>query len=1348
MALNKRQANLIQSLIGKGVLSEQRLGSMKAPKITQAPIQNRKTDYASYLLSGALNDKGVGRAMSRSLASNKSAEDEEQSFITQLLDSMLIPNYFSAGVGDAIASGMDKGDSFLENVGDVFGGVGKSIAGAGTAISSEIFGRGLTKLPFIGDNIEETFESSPYKQEKKTFSDVLGDRFGVENKFVKHGVGLGLDIALDPLTYTGGLGIGRRVAQARNLRKPAAEVLDDKAAVPEAILKPNTQYSIDAMGKPVIKRPQMAKPSVAEDVMKGGTVRSVEPATNMPQLPRQDVKSLVDPIDRGPSSINTRALQRRFDRRVQETPLPKAFDQPDFKGLTERAVRRQKDWERSMTKLGKVSEGAKLNMAGANKVVQEIAAGRVPRVLPQAPKVGDDLAGRARDIADDVIDNLMGQKKTVTRKNKLIWRTPDGRTTSRKLPPELSAGMQISMANKVLTATDPKNLDEVIGVLRAAEEHMIALGVQPVRHEGVRVRLSDVMNLLKGRIDSGEVPFGTIMNNFARKSMKDMDPAVREAIQTVAAYRSSTMAEVLENLTAQAQKAKAGVIDSYIGRQKTAAEAKILDEGIEAAAASGMTKGELQQVKNLLRDVIQVDKVPMEKFYTEVSDELLKGWKEGRISGELIMKFNKMVAKFYGYGATPESLAAKVSGNRVLDTLMGTFLTHHGKGHLYPKAKGLFDAGEQIAGARGKYMRIQTQKYTKEERNAAWKIATGNADEVVADPRVMEMATWLRGYFDEVLKVPSYAMKLENPATKHLSVAERNVTLMKDVNRHLKDMGNSFQFTNKNFVRDPWGVKRHFGKDQEGWTASWAMANPDDPLKLLYDIDLAMERATKEYAFLDNFVDVFGALKPSAYHNFKMERMDRIADFYVPKEIGQQMTRIMNDIHKGHWRPRTPLTHHVTQGLRLWKSSVTIYMPSHHIRNGIGDMYLMWMAGHNNPLAFKYALRVMHSQKGRYKVAVQPGDFSQISDLVDPNAMKLAATNGKDVILNVNGTRLTAEELYVNAFHRGLLKDANRVEDIMGETKLPSPFGGKIHAVPAGAAEYREHYIRLSHFISAVQKGLKKGRKDMDSLYDDAAREVQKWHPDGTDLTRFEEKYMRQIIPFYSWLRKSTPLLVESLVTRPSKALAYPRGMSALQNMMGIDASVSDPFPDDQLFPEWLKESGIGPIGDPRSDNPFVAWWGNLGRNMIDIEGDPYGYTFINPGNPFIDQMKTIFGFGGGPRDISKGLYDQMSPFIKVPIELGATGTESTGAKIYPEDGGRGVGQYLMKQHGLTGPLQRYFDIGEKKREGVEPQSFDVSAFLNNLTALGVYGSGPYIKSAEFELKDKLAAQKRKEAGQ
>jgi hypothetical protein len=943
-----------------------------------------------------------------------------------------------------------------------------------------------------------------------------------------------------------------------------------------------------------------------------------------------------------------------------------------------------------------------------------------------------DAATAARDIADDFVDALMGQKKNVGKK--ITWRGPSGQITSRKLPPELTAGQQLAMFNKIIGTAGPKSLDNAVAMLRSAEDHLIALGVHPIRHEGVRVRLSDILKMTEGK-----VPITEVLNDFGKKSFKGMNPFVRDAIQTAAAYRTMAMSDILENATKYAEKARKSVAESYVGRQAAAAEDQIIEGALTHVEKMGATKEELRSALNLVKDVVNIDKLPAENFLAQVSKELEEAVLAGKIDPKIIDKFNNMVASTLGI--TKANISSKISGSNVVDMIMTSTATWWGKGQLLNPARGLFDAGIRNAQARAEKLRNLSQQFTKEEIANAWKVVTSNTAESAADPRVMEMARFFRDYMDSVLKVPSYAMKLDNPAIKHLSTAERSQTMMRDVNRHLKEMNgvNAFQFTDASIgemARDAWGIKRNFGASGEGWTASWARWNPDDPLKTLYDIDLAMERATREYAFLDNFVFTFGSLTRSNTHNFKMP-LDRISDFHVPEEVGRQMLRVMSDIHKGMWTPTSPLGRFHGKALRVWKTGVTIYLPSHHIRNGIGDTYLMWLAGHNDPRAFIWGKRIMHSQKGRYNKVMNSGTFNELEDFTGPDAVKWAATNGKDVILNQKGTRVTAEQLYVNAWHRGLLKDANQLEDIFGESRIGwKPLGGKVHDAAASAAEYREHFIRLSHFTAAVNKSLKRGRKNLDDIFDDAAAEVRKWHPDGTDLTRFEQKYMRSIVPFYSWLRKSTPLLVESLVTRPAKALAYPRGIVAIQNMLGIDATVQDPFPDDQLFPEWIRGYGIGPIGDAESPNPFSAWWGNLGKNMMNINGEPYGYTVVNPSNPLIDTGQQFMGFDA--TDTGRGIIDSLSPFLKVPFELG-TDTQFTGAPIYKDSGGQGLLHYLSKQLPMTAPFQRITDVGDRERAGKE-SGLDIESLINQLTALGLHGTAPYIKTAEFEKKDKLRA--------
>lgn len=1330
MPLNKKQAELLANLVHQGILDKPNIGVRKLPRpvLPIAPVQNQKSDYASYLLTNAMGNKGVAKAMGRSIASTQNADQEEQSLLSKLFDTLAIPGKMMSGIGGAIAEGMDS-DGFLNNLGDTFGGAGNAILEAGQNVS-ELFGSGLTKLPGIGDNIQRLYERSPFSDHDKPyrgFEQTLHDKFGVDNKILRYGGGFGLDILTDPTTYVG-TGLMRV--------KKAADVLDDAAAVsqPEKLvdlIARSKAQSSGLMKKPTptpFKLPEA--PSVANQALRGNPALDQNILGQLPDLQKVEIPKLPD------FAPKTRTLKRKIGEdgltKVQRKIAARQDIPNPARTIEEKMIRRQTDFERAMTAVGKVADSpSKINMRSVNNVIQRIQDGQLPSVLPKVEGATGDAFKASRDIADDFIDGLMGQKFNA---KTMRWTGPGGKMVSRKLPPEMSAGQQVALFKKVAVAAGPTDMAKAVAMLRSAEDHLISLGVQPVRYEGVRVRLSDIIKMTEGK-----VPIVEVLNNFARKSFKDMNPVVREAIQTSAAYRTMAMSDIVENVSKYAEKARRDVTANYVGRPKLAAEDQIIDGSLDHAVKMGTTNKELAAIKDLVKDIVNVDKIPAEQFLTTVSRELVKAVDAKKADPKIIEKFNKLVAD--SLGITSDNLATKLSGSNVVDTIMTSVATWWGKGQFLNPARGTFDAGIRNAQARAEKLRRLAQKYTKDEIASAWKVVTGNGGQV-GDPRVMEMASFFRDYMDSVLKVPTYGMKLENPAIKHLSTVERSQMMMRDVNRHLKEMNGvkAFQFTDVKVgdaARDAWGIKRDFSATGEGWQASWARWNPDDPLKTLYDIDLAMERATREYGFLDNFVFNFGKLVPDATHNFKVP-LDRISDFYVPKEVGLQMMRVMNDVHKGAWVPNSPLGRFHGKALRVWKTGVTIYLPSHHIRNGIGDTYLMWLAGHNDPRAFIWGKRIMHSQKGRYNQVMKSGTFDELSQFTDPNAAKWAATNGKDVILNTKGTRVTAEELYVNAWNRGLLKDANQLEDIFGESRIGfKPLKGKAHDIASSAAEYREHFIRLSHFTSAVNKSLKSGRKDLEGIFDDAAAEVRKWHPDGTDLTRFEQKYMRNIIPFYSWLRKSTPLLVESLVTRPAKALAYPRGMVALQNMMGIESTLSDPFPDDQLFPEWIRGYGIGPIGDAESSNPFSAWWGNLGKNMIDINGNPYGYTVVNPSNPLIDAGNQYLGFD--LTDTGRGIIDSLTPFLKVPYELG-TDSQFTGAPIYKDSGGQGLLHYLSKQLPMTAPFQRITDMGDRERVGKEP-GMDIESLINTLTAMGLHGTAPYIKTAEFEKKDKLRNQ-------
>jgi hypothetical protein len=275
----------------------------------------------------------------------------------------------------------------------------------------------------------------------------------------------------------------------------------------------------------------------------------------------------------------------------------------------------------------------------------------------------------------------------------------------------------------------------------------------------------------------------------------------------------------------------------------------------------------------------------------------------------------------------------------------------------------------------------------------------------------------------------------------------------------------------------------------------------------------------------------------------------------------------------------------------------------------------------------------------------------------------------------------------------------------------------------------------MSHFVGATEKNLKAGMSKQDA-FTQAAREVRKWHPDGRDLTNTEAK-IRMAIPFYSWLRKSTPLIIQGLAQRPAKIMAYPRIQTALAQSLGIDASIEDPFPDDQLFPDWIRSYGMPPLGNAQAGGAS-GLIGNLGRTtQLPISGNPLGYSTVNPSNPMVDFFAQYLGTGA-PNEPAKGLFEGASPAIRIPIEAIFNKNIGTGAPI-SED----VSGYLAGQIPLVSPFTRISNLNpiappplaEETERAQEEGYLNKEALINWLTGIGLRGTGPYIDTSEFEAK-------------
>jgi hypothetical protein len=239
-------------------------------------------------------------------------------------------------------------------------------------------------------------------------------------------------------------------------------------------------------------------------------------------------------------------------------------------------------------------------------------------------------------------------------------------------------------------------------------------------------------------------------------------------------------------------------------------------------------------------------------------------------------------------------------------------------------------------------------------------------------------------------------------------------------------------------------------------------------------------------------------------------------------------------------------------------------------------------------------------------------------------------------------------------YEHGLLNSYQGLEDLVDVT---NPFvsaraqgfkkgvdtvalrGTAVEKTAAGISEGRDHLARAQHFLQYVYKAMDDGRfkGDYDELFRNAAHQVKKFHPDGSMLTTNEAKYMRRIIPFYSWLRGALPAIVEGSLTHPARANVFPKASYNLAVAMGINPdSLSDPFPDDQLFPSFLTEQTFGP--------QFQAPGG--------------GYIGVNPGIAMADVGNMLLA------DPVRGIAGSISPLLRVGPELLSGSSWGTGSQI------------------------------------------------------------------------------------
>lgn len=294
--------------------------------------------------------------------------------------------------------------------------------------------------------------------------------------------------------------------------------------------------------------------------------------------------------------------------------------------------------------------------------------------------------------------------------------------------------------------------------------------------------------------------------------------------------------------------------------------------------------------------------------------------------------------------------------------------------------------------------------------------------------------------------------------------------------------------------------------------------------------------------------------------------------------------------------------------------------PGFHIRNTMSDMFINFLDGVTSIVPYRQAATLVRGKNAKQiKITLK-------------NGLEL---DGNEIIQQYDGMGLRAGFFHAEA---GIIPG-------MG-SKLTHGTNNVIRKF----SEVREDTMRMAHFIDALKKTPK--TDTIEEAAELAAKRVRKYNFDYQDLTNVEKKIFRRAVPFYTFMRKNVPLMMETYMTRPGRMIVPTKAQNALAAFLGND-NRDEPLPGMiSSTPEWIARIPGAEVvtGGPEQDPVFM---------QPDM---PYGQ---------IDQLFGGFAQGGNIGDnlengvrgfLKELLLESSTPLIRGPAEYATQTDLATGA--------------------------------------------------------------------------------------
>jgi hypothetical protein len=307
-----------------------------------------------------------------------------------------------------------------------------------------------------------------------------------------------------------------------------------------------------------------------------------------------------------------------------------------------------------------------------------------------------------------------------------------------------------------------------------------------------------------------------------------------------------------------------------------------------------------------------------------------------------------------------------------------------------------------------------------------------------------------------------------------------------------------------------------------------------------------------------------------------------------------------------------------------WKKYSLASRPAWHTRNAFSNFWNNYfLGGLTNPAVYGEAAAIQKAMQ------IEKGSIVSRLDAV-------TGLNRVDQNFVVVGTGMTRKEIFDEAINRGVYEAGMYGQDLgeaaLRQSNIPgaTDWKGINKAFAAGKAV--ENNARLALFIDSIRKGMRLRWSNRlpvsEDVLDKSAMNVRGTLFDYSDLSEFERRTMKRLMPFYTWTRKNIPAQLAGLVKRPDRA----NKLNIIVGNLQKDVAKID----DNDIEDWVK--GQFPI-------------------FLNAKDSEDYYTFFTAMSylPTAELERVL----GDPKNLrewfkksSKGGFDMLSPILKLPFEI------------------------------------------------------------------------------------------------